>query len=65
MITKQEIINKLNETGDYKAMGFELLSDTGQDQLLVKPWGNGVMQINRCETEDGVFYDDDVEGWNL
>lgn len=64
MKTKQQIIDILNETDDYKALGFTSVADDGKNSLITKPCGSGIMQLNRCETEDGAFYDDDVDGWN-
>jgi len=70
-MNKQEIIAKLNETDDYKAMGFESVADDGRNALLRRKCGKGFMLINRFENwhderEDGdkPVYSDDVEGWD-
>ena len=70
-MNKQQIIDTLNETDDFKAIGFEVIADDGRNQLLRRKCGRGHMLINRFENwpderEDGEtpVYSDDVAGWD-
>lgn len=64
-MTKQEMINKLNETDDYAALGFSSAADDGSNELITRKCGRGIIQLNRWYDEEGNFeYSDDVDGWN-
>ena len=64
-MTKQEIIKTLNETDDFKALGFEALADDGSNQLLRKKYGRGFMLLNRYEDiASGAFYESNIAGWD-
>jgi hypothetical protein len=64
MKTKQEIVSTLNSGTDPKSLGFERHSDDGHGhEYWVRTRGAVTMRLNRTETEDGVVWDDDVDGW--
>lgn len=70
-MTKNQIIKKLNETDDFKKLGFESIADDGRNTLLRKKIGKGYMLLNRFENyederEPGEtpIYNDDVAGWD-
>ncbi len=65
-MTKQQMIDKLNATDDFKEFGFEAVADDGQNTLLRRKWGTGYMLLNRFEdldTEIYPVYSADVSGW--
>jgi len=70
-MNKEETIQKLNETDDFKALGFESVADDGRNTLLRRKCGKGYMLINRFENwpderqdDETAIYSDDVEGWD-
>ena len=70
-MNKQQLIEKLNETDNFKNLGFEIIADDGRNQLLRRKCGRGHMLINRFENwpderEAGEtpVYSDDTEGWD-
>lgn len=63
-MTKDDIIDKLNKTDDYSALGFHAVADDGKNELITRKCGRGFIQLNRWYGEDGAFeYSDDVDGW--
>lgn len=70
-MTKQQIIDELNKTDDYKKMGFESVADDGRNSLLRRKCGRGYILLNRFENYsdeqepgEAAVYDDDVSGWD-
>jgi hypothetical protein len=70
-MTKQQIIDMLNKTDDYRALGFTPIADDGRNTLIGRKQGRGQMLLNRFENwhderEDGerAVYTDDVSGWD-
>jgi hypothetical protein len=70
-MTKQQIIDMLNKTDDYRVLGFTLIADDGRNTLIGRKQGRGQMLLNRFENwhderEAGerAIYNDDVAGWN-
>jgi len=61
---KSQIIDKLNETDNPGAVGFSVAADDGTNQLLTRPCGRGVMQLNRYEFGGGFCYSEEIAGWN-
>jgi hypothetical protein len=70
-MNKQHIIEKLNETDNYKNMRFESVAHDGRNTLLRRKCGKGYMLINRFENwederenGDKPIYSDNVDGWD-